>query len=294
MKTEYVWTEDNLRLMGVHYPGEEVCVLSIHGMAGNIIENKFGVVLGERLSAGGTGYIYAHNRGHSRINDLAKKPTKQDNGYNYETIGSTYEIFTECLKDITPWLDRCRELGYQKIILLGHSLGCNKIIYYLSRNNPKDVVGVILASPPDLVGMVETNNYQPDHEVLLQEAKGLIAKGKPNDLLSGKLWDWEDKSAANYLSLFGGNNEADNLPVNRNPKHWEQLEKLRQPILAIMGEFDDIKIRDLKEDLELIKLKAINCSDFSIEFISGANHNYENRENELAQTIINWVKRGNK
>jgi pimeloyl-ACP methyl ester carboxylesterase len=294
MKTEYVWTEDDLRLMGAHFSGEETCVLSIHGMGGNIIENKFGVVLGEKLSAKNIGYIYAHNRGHSRINDIAKKPTKQDNGYNYQTIGSTYELFTDSPKDIAPWLGKCRELGYKKIILFGHSLGCNKIVYYLSQSDPEDVVGVILASPPDLVGMVETNNYQPDHTKLIQEAKDLVTQGKPDNLVSGKLWEWEDKSAANYLSLFSGGNEADNLPVHHNPEHWEQLAKIKHPILAIMGEFDDIKIRDLHEDMELIKSKATGCVDYHIEFISGANHNYQNREIELAQVVINWLEKVSK
>jgi pimeloyl-ACP methyl ester carboxylesterase len=290
MNMEYVWTEDDLRLMGVHFVGKDTCVLSIHGMGGNIIENKFGVMLGEELSANGYGYIFAHNRGHSRINDIAKKPTNQDNGFNYQTIGSTYELFTDSPKDITPWLEKCRELGYKKIILFGHSLGCNKIVYYLSQNDPDDVVGVILASPPDLVGMVETNNYQPDHTKLLQEAEDLVSLGKPDDLVSGRLWDWEDKSAANYLSLFSGNNEADNLPVHHNPDKWQQLALVSKQILAIMGEFDDIKIRDLHENMELIKSKAVSCPDYQIEFIAGANHNYENREAELSQTIIKWLE----
>ncbi len=294
MKTEYVWTQDDLRLMGVHFQGNDICVLSIHGMAGNIIENYYANVLGDRLAMEDYGFIYAHNRGHSHINDLAAKPIKDDNGFTYKRYGATYELFSESEIDLKAWVNKCMELGYKKIILLGHSLGCNKIVYYLSQNDPQGVVGIVFASPPDLVGMVETNNYQPNHTQQLQEAKDLVSQGKPNELINGNLWDWEDKSAASYLSLFSGNNEADNLPVSRNPEHWEQLEKIKQPILAIMGEFDDIKIRDLHEDMELIKSKALNCPDYQIEFISGANHNYENRENELAQRIIKWLEGNNK
>ena len=57
-----------------------------------------------------------------------------------------------------------------------------------------------------------------------------------------------------------------------------------------MGEFDDIKISDLRKDLELIKSKATNCPSFQIEFVAGANHNYENREKELSQTIAKWLE----
>jgi hypothetical protein len=36
-----------------------------------------------------------------------------------------------------------------------------------------------------------------------------------------------------------------------------------------MGEHDDIAIRDLHKDLELIKSKATACPDFQIQFIAG-------------------------
>lgn len=290
MKAEYVWTEDNLRLMGAHYPGQEICVLCIHGMAANIIENKFGVVCGEQLSAKNYGYLYAHNRGHSHINELARKPERKDHGYDSVQLGGTYELFTECIYDVKAWLNKVKALGYKKIILMGHSLGCNKSIYYISQNGEEEIAGLILASPPDLVGLVESNNYQPNHKELLTESKKYMEADQPRAILSGKLWDWAEKSAQNYLSLFSGSNEADNLPVNRNPERWEQLEKVTIPTLGVMGELEDIAIRTLPEDLKLIKSKATNCPDFQTEFIDGANHNYQNREKELAEVVINWLE----
>jgi hypothetical protein len=58
-----------------------------------------------------------------------------------------------------------------------------------------------------------------------------------------------------------------------------------------MGEYDDIEIRSLHEDLELIKSKATNCKNFETRFVSGANHSYQNREEELANTVLEWVRR---
>lgn len=173
--------------------------------------------------------------------------------------------------------------------MLGHSLGCNKVIYYLSQNSDDDIAGVILASPPDMVGLVELERYQPDHHKLLKQAHELIEAGKPREILDGKIWDWFILSAQTYVSLFEESGAADNLPVLRNPETFEQLASIKQPILGIMGEHDDIEIRNLKDDIELIKSKATGTSDFQIAFIQGANHDYQNREDELSAVIARWV-----
>jgi hypothetical protein len=56
-----------------------------------------------------------------------------------------------------------------------------------------------------------------------------------------------------------------------------------------VGEYDDIKIRDLNQDMELIQSKATACPDFQTHFIEGASHNYENREEAFASVISEWV-----
>lgn len=291
MNIEYVWTEDNLRLMGTHYQGEETCIISIHGMSGNFIENYFAHVLGETLANQKYGFIYGHNRGYNHTNDIAQKP-KDDttNGWKYHRIGVTYELFEDSPKDISAWIQKARDLGYKRIILLGHSLGCNKVIYYLSKNKPVDIVGVILASPPDLNGLVELKKYQPNNKALLEEATRLMKDRKPRTLLSNPIWDWYTLSAQTYLSFFRQGSPADNLPVLRNPVKFEQLAVVTQPILCLMGEHDDIEINTLEKDISVIKSKATSSKDFQSEIINGANHCYENKENQFSKSILSWVR----
>jgi alpha-beta hydrolase superfamily lysophospholipase len=289
---EHLWTEDNLRLMGVHYTGNDVCILEVHGMSGNFIENYYANVLGEKLAAAGYGFIYGHNRGYCHMNDIPTKPVKpENNGWNSTRLGAMYELFEDCPKDISAWINKAKELGYKKIILLGHSLGCNKIIYYLYTHPNSDIIGVVLASPPDMVGLVELERYQPNHHELLAQARALVAANKPRQSLDGDVWDGEYVlSAQTYLSLFEEDGPADNLPVLRSPKTFDQLATIKRPVLGIMGEHDDIAIRDVHKDIALIKSKATSCKDFEIRFISGANHDYQNREEEFSDTVLNWVK----
>lgn len=290
MTIEYTWTSDDLRLMGAHYEGKGTCVIETHGMSGNFIENYYAGVIGDKLSANGIGFLYGHNRGHSHVNDIAKKPVRpSDNGWNYTRVGATYELFEDSPNDIQAWINKARDLGYERIILLGHSLGCNKTIYYLSQNpdNP-DIVGVVLVSPPDMVGL--KNKYQPNHDELAKQAHELVDSGRPRDLLDNEIWEWFRLSAQTYLSLFTEGSPIDNLPVLRDPEVFEQLSTINLPMLCVMGEYDDIEIRNLNDDLALIKTRAINTPSVQTKLISGANHSYENREEELSDVVLNWVK----
>ena len=287
----HIWTSDNLRLQGVHYKAEikDTCVLFIHGMSGNFIENYFAHILGKTLAENGIGFIYAHNRGYGHINDIVTKEIKEDSGYKTVRIGAMYERFSECIYDIDGWLKKCRVLGYKKIVLLGHSLGCNKTVHYFSKKRQKNVIGIILASPPDIVGLFEKPEYQANHKELFEEAKRNIKEGKPRKIVSGIVWDWYQLSSQTYVDLSERNGLADNLPVLRNPKEFSELASINVPILGIMGEHDDIAIRTLKDDLDLIASKAINCPSFTKRFVKGANHNYERQEKDFAKIVLKWI-----
>jgi pimeloyl-ACP methyl ester carboxylesterase len=287
----HIWTTDNLRLQGIHYDSskKDLCVLFIHGMSGNFIENYFTSVLGKVLQEANIGFIYAHNRGYNHINDIAIKNTNQNGGYGTVRIGVTYEKFSDCVYDIDGWIKECERLGYKKIILLGHSLGCNKVIHYCSQNKSQDVVGIILASPPDIVGLFKKPEYQKNYTELLEEAAENIKNSEPRKILSSMIWNYYNLSSQTFLDLAVDNCLADNLPILRNPEKFEELASINVPILGIMGEYDDIAINDLKEDLEMIKNKATNCPQFSIEFIPKANHVYDKREEYFSGVVSDWI-----
>lgn len=287
MNTLYAWTNDGLKLQGVHYEPKDndLCVLVVHGMSGNIIENYFADVLGKTLAKNNVGCIYGHNRGYNHINDILKKDGKTTRQ------GTRYERFDDCVYDIDAWLSEVRKLGYKKIVLLGHSLGCNKTIRYFSKKKPKDVVGVILASPPDMVGLFEKPEYQPNHKELLEEARKNVKEGKPREQVSGVIWDWYTLSSQTYLDLSERGGPADNLPVMRNPSEFQELAQIDVPILGVMGEKDDIAIKTLEEDLDLIEVKATGCPSFEKAFIKNGSHTYDGQESQFAQVVLDWVKK---
>ncbi len=97
-------------------------------------------------------------------------------------------------------MDRyCKKLGYKNIILMGHSMGCNKVIYYLSKHKVKELKGIILVSPPDFAGMEKVDlNYKN----MLNEAENNIANGHPEKLLSSLVWGFLHLSSGTFLSFL--------------------------------------------------------------------------------------------
>lgn len=289
----FTTTADDLKLPGFYYPvdNKNLCVLFVHGMSGFILENYFGHVLGQELQSNGVGYIFTHNRGYAHINDIRTSEKNPDGGFKSRRNGAVYERFEGCTPDIEAWLQKGRELGYKQFIVIGHSLGGPKVVHHFYKNQPNDVVGIVLASPGDMVGLVRKSEYQSNYQELLEEAKQNIENKEPEKLLSGKVWDWYVLSSQTFLDLFEENGPADNLPLLRNPDRFPELEAINVPTLCLMGENDDIAIRTLEEDIQLLKQKAVNAKSFDTYLIPGANHGYEGKEKEFAEQIIAFINR---
>ena len=99
------------------------------------------------------------------------------------------------------------ELGYKRFILIGHSYGCNKLIYYYYKKQP-NILGLILASAPDMVGLQLYR--QKDYKELIKEAKENIDDGNPTKLLSNLVEDYMYMSSQTYYNWFEKNSNLDN------------------------------------------------------------------------------------
>lgn len=275
------YTTDGLKLPMVHFESNEkdICVICIHGMCGTIIDNYFATVWGKFLAEKNIGFIYEHNRGHSIENDIVMKDE------TFKRCGCMYEIFEDSIYDIDLAIETAKIKGYNKIILLGHSYGCNKVIYYYYKNHP-NILGIILASAPDMIGShlsAQSNEYKE----LLQEAKENIDNNKPTKLLHKMIEDYMYISSQTYYNWFNKNSMLNNIPVISNPKHWEQFETIDVPILTFSGSNEE----DYYLHLDLLKEKALNCNNFKYKIIEDTDHTYRNKELEIGDLIYDWINK---
>ena len=274
------YTSDGLRLPMLHFESnkKDICVICIHGMCGTIIDNYFATVWGKLLAQNDIGFIYEHNRGHSIENDIVMKDG------SFKRCGCMYEIFEDCIYDIDLAIQTAKEKGYKRIILLGHSLGCNKVIYYYYKKHP-NILGMILASAPDMIGSHLL--IEPEYEELLKEAKENIDKNQPTKLLHKMIEDYMYMSSQTYYNWFHKNSNLDNLPIISNSKNWEQLETIDVPILTFSGSKDE----DYYLHLDLLKEKATNCKNFEYQIIENTGHTYQEKELETGTIILNWINK---
>ena len=274
------YTRDELRLPMIHFESnkKDICIICIHGMCGTIIDNYFATVWGKLLAKNDIGFIYEHNRGHSIENDIVMKDG------SFKRCGCMYEIFEDCIYDIDLAIQTAKEKGYKRIILLGHSLGCNKVIYYYYKKHP-NILGIILASAPDMIGSHLL--IEPEYEELLKEAKENIEKNQPTKLLHKMIEDYMYMSSQTYYNWFHKNSNLNNLPIISNPKNWEQLETIDVPILTFSGSKDE----DYYLHLDLLKEKATNCKNFEYQIIENTGHTYQEKELETGTLILNWINK---
>ena len=283
MNIEFInnaYTVDGLMLPMVHFESKEkdICVICIHGMCGTIVDNYFATVWGKILSEKNIGFIYEHNRGHSIENDIVMKDG------SFKRCGCMYEIFEDCIYDIDLAIQTAKDKGYKKIILLGHSYGCNKVIYYYYKKHP-NILGIILASAPDMISSHLL--LEPDYKELLSEAKKNIDNSEPTKLLHKMIEDYMYMSSLTYYNRYNENSNLDNLPVISNKEHWEQFETIDVPILTFSGSNEE----DYYQHLDLLKDRALNCKNFEYKIIDNTGHTYKNKEKEIANFIFNWINK---
>ena len=124
----YFELEDNVELFGLldrpdnNLKTDEV-VISVHGMQSNCYKKRENI-LGKTINAAGIAYFAFNNRG----TEIACY-TKKTDGSKTLNGGCAYEDVLESYYDIKGAIDKMVKLGYTKIHLQGHSLGCTKIIY---------------------------------------------------------------------------------------------------------------------------------------------------------------------
>ena len=270
----------NIILRGCHYnvDDKDLCVLFIPGMAGNIIENKFIQVLGEELQKKSIGFICGHNQGSFHIVDY---PTKDK---DFIRKGVAFERFNDCLSDINAYIDYIINIGYKRIILIGHSLGANKVVYYLSKNKPEIAISYILLSPPDMAYEME---HIDDKDKLIVEATTNVAKGQSDLLLSTILWDYYFISSGTFIDLVTNVNLR-NIPIISKNGSFDDLKSIKLPFIAIAGELDDSCSDDVDNYLSLL----VNNSGYNGKYkiIKGANHTYKNCEYELFDRVYSFIK----
>ncbi len=282
MKQEFVRLKatDDIEMPGVLSSpenGSDTIVLHVHGMNGNFYENRFLDVLAQTYVDKGIAFLAFNNRGKDYVCELLK-------GDEYVIVGGSKERFVDCLKALDGAVAWAKSCGYSKIILEGHSYGCNKVLYYYNQRKDSAVIKIVLLAPCDIPAEPKKFMAADDYAKTKAEAERLVQEGKEDDLIAFSVMADGQVAAGTFYHDFLPGGENDFLRYGDGIDGVsEVLRSIDVPVLVIYGDKDEPV---LTQPMDVVNgyLKN-NIRDCKIEVIPGASHTYRQKNAELGEVI---------
>ena len=286
----YFELEDKVELVGLLHRPENTTdevVISIHGMQSNCFKKREDI-LSKVINNAGIAYFAFDNRGANLM-----CYTKKTDGTKTLNGGSVYEDVLESYYDIKGAIEKMLELGYTKIHLQGHSLGCTKIVYAYNRlkkenyKNLENIQSIILLSLVDLVDLQKYDLGIDKYNKMLELAIEKEARGEEMELMPFDSFD-HPISVKSYLRYYRDNKEIDFAKFNDNNYDFKEINNINIPLFLRWGE-NDLVVQKLDELIELLKTK-INNPKLDIGYIKNTDHGYTNKEEVLGEEIKKFLK----
>lgn len=274
-----VTTPDSLQLFGflAESKNKETILVNIHGTAAGFYIEEFEEFFVNALPPKGIATLFTNNRGNFVLE-------------SWQKTGAAAEKFEDCLIDIDTWIEFASARGYSKIILQGHSLGTEKIVYYMNKGKHRDnVIGVILLGFSDSYGMQHKFLEGIDTD-LMNEAKKLIAEDKGEQFLAGEWLSHAGvlpQNAESYVNFFSEYSELSKALPLRNGKNLEYLQNISVPILGIISDGQEHTVIPTERAIQLLKDESPNAT---VHQIKGTDHDFSGKQKELIQIVENWIQ----
>ena len=267
----FVETGDGLLLEGgVFAPeggiGKRIGVVWVHGFTGRFYSRTY-VRMAEVLTARGYTLFSGNNRGHDMGTSLSLV------GQTRRLGGGWWELLDESHHDIDAWLGFAVAQGFERLVLVGHSLGAMKVAGYLGNRADPRVVGLLLAS-----GRVRPVPIVPEIMALAQR---MVTEGKGEQLLPWGSLHVNTMSAQSYLSRTRFNVDFCGVQTSDAP-----ISRVTCPIFACCGTVNETLTPD---DLEIVRRAATAAPRVDTRVFNGASHGYENSEAEIGAAIADWI-----
>ena len=277
-------TERGVVLNGVLFRPEkkktaDTVMIAITGIHGNFYSNPFYYNIGDTLNKDNIDFIYAQtNDAFSEIKTVNVKTGRE------ETIGSWNERFAFTDEDIDAYLDFAEAECYRHIILAGHSLGANKVIYYLSRHHDKRIEHFFLLSPANLTYMMSGVTDWEKRVIREQVEQGDGEKMLPFpymgwvDCIANTAYDWQFSGLLN------------NVHTAKNGD-FSQAEKITHTGALLVGTYDNFTDGDPSEFLRNLNRHMPTATKNDLIFIEKTGHTYQMKQQEVADKILKQLQK---
>ncbi|MFA6365547.1 MAG: DUF1749 domain-containing protein [Candidatus Paceibacterota bacterium] len=279
-------TADKIDLYGILLaaPKKDTIIITVHGTADNFYDNEFIWQIAEAVAPLNVSMLSVNNRGSYNLEFYDYGP-----GIRRDT-GASVEIFEKCVLDIDTWIKFALSLGYKKIILQGHSLGTEKVVYYMGHGKYKSKVSAVI-----LLGFSDSFGHHAEFLKttkmdLMGEAKVMIKNGKKQQFLT-KRWlahaGIMPQSAESYVNFFSPNSQLSKAFPLRKGKDLLIYQKIKVPILGVIGDQEEYCVIPIKQAIALLKSENMRAE---IHQLKNCDHIFSDNETLLAATIKKFIK----
>jgi pimeloyl-ACP methyl ester carboxylesterase len=259
-----VTTADGTRLDGALWrpaasPGTRLGILLVHGYAGNFYTGW--PRMAEALARQGYLTLALNMRDH----DLTPQTS----------------VFEDNRPDIEAGVRLLADRGASRVILVGQSLGTNRVLFYQAETADRRVRGVVLMAGPGNLLEWNTRLFGPGRALsVLAEAQRLIREGRGAELMLVDLGPLGKAlySANHVVSLRGPNTRSD---------PFQNIARIRVPILILHGTADRLADPAVAEQL---KASAVAAPGAQLHMIPDAGHALTERVDDILPILGPWLE----
>ena len=283
---------DGIQLNGFIYKNKiketSKIILAVHGMSSNCLKKRDDIIA-KKANENEIDYFCFNNRGSELVKYIRRKISDKKEKF---LGGTTYEDVLEGYEDIVGAILKLKELGYNEIYMKGHSLGCTKIVYTyneLKQDNDeilKNIKGIILLSLIDIPATLKIylrDKYNTYIDLAEEKEKaGLKNELMPKDAFIHPI------SVKSFLRYARDNKEIDFARYSED-NEFEILNNIEIPIMMRWGNINEMIMQQADELVKMMNEKVKNNKK-DIDYINGADHGYTEKEEILAEQIINFIK----
>lgn len=275
-------------LDGLWFGGDRpnTAIVFVHGLGSNAFAHHNYLT---PLAGRATAVLFFSNRGHDGVAGIKKIKPGGRRGYAYEQAGMAHEAFTDCADDIQGAVNLLRRRAAKRVYLVGHSTGCQKITYYLSRGGrQRRIAGAMLLCPISDYADARHENERKRKKAEAA-AREFVRQRKPHRLLPAHLWGGTI-DAQRFLSLYTPDSKEETFTYAQPRKIPHALRKVRTPLLAVLAGDDEYRDRDTKEIAGWFR-NNLRSKESAIEIVPGASHSFNGQEDAVARIIRRWIAR---
>ena len=177
------------------------------------------------------------------------------------------------------YLDEGERRGYEHIVLAGHSLGANKVIYYLSRHHDPRVEHFFLLSPANLTYMMSGVTAREKQLIRDQVERGDGDKMLPFpfmgwvECIANTAYDWQFSGMLNNVHTA---HDGD----------FSQAEKITHNGALLVGTYDNFTDGDPSDFLRNLNAHMPTADQNKLIFIEKTGHTYQMKNQEVADDIL--------